>query len=72
MQREVLIDEEIRSPIPGLANGEFAELKASMLQEGCREPLVIWKGHDILLDGHPRGSLLSNSSLRTPKPAAED
>jgi hypothetical protein len=47
-------DEEFRSLIPPLADEELAALEASLVREGCRDPLVVWQGHNLLLDGHHR------------------
>jgi hypothetical protein len=52
-----VVDEEFRSLIPPLADDELAGLEASLIREGCRNPLVVWKGHNILLDGHHRLAL---------------
>jgi ParB-like chromosome segregation protein Spo0J len=51
---EFKIDPELESLIPPLADGEYAELKDGISREECREPLTIWKGHGIILDGHNR------------------
>jgi len=50
----MIIDPEIKALIPTLKPDERAKLRESIKNEGCRDPLVIWKGHDILLDGHNR------------------
>jgi len=52
---EINIDPEFASLIPPLSKDELAQLEQSLLAENrCRDPLVIWKGHHILLDGHNR------------------
>ena len=51
---EILIDEEFKSLIPVLSPEEKSQLENNLLCEGCRDPLVIWKGYNILLDGHNR------------------
>lgn len=48
------VDREFASLIPPLRDEEAAQLEASLLAEGCRDPLVAWKEKDILLDGHNR------------------
>ncbi len=50
----IRIDREFASLIPPLQAIELAELEASLKAEGCREPLAVWKGHDLLIDGHNR------------------
>lgn len=46
------IDPEFEALIPPLTQEEFAELEQNILRDGCRHPLVIWKG--IVVDGHNR------------------
>jgi N6-adenosine-specific RNA methylase IME4 len=45
-------DPRIRDLIPPLAPDELARLEASILAEGIREPLMVWKG--CIADGHNR------------------
>ena len=51
---DLKVDPELRDLIPPLTDGEYASLKESIEKDGCREPLTIWKGQDIILDGHNR------------------
>jgi len=54
----IQIDEEFRLHIPALKLEEYAALKASIEEDkGCRDPLVVWEDHNILLDGHNRLSI---------------
>jgi len=48
------IDPELRDLIPPLSSSELEKLKESLLTQGCRDRLVVWKDHNILLDGHHR------------------
>ncbi len=48
----VEIDPEFRDTCPPLSDEERAALEANVLAEGCRDPLVTWRGR--LLDGHHR------------------
>lgn len=52
---ELRIDAELQSWIDPLTSEELAGLEASLLQDGCRDPLVVWSGW--LLDGHNRYAL---------------
>jgi hypothetical protein len=49
---ELQIDPELKAWIDPLSPDEYALLEASILQDGCRDPLVVWAGY--LLDGHNR------------------
>src|SRR4051812_49422775 len=46
-----------QSLIPLQSRGELQALEASIEAEGCRDPLLVWKGHSIVLDGHTRREL---------------
>lgn len=48
----IVIDEEFKKLIPPLTADEFAGLEKSLLDEGCRDALVLWG--DTLIDGHNR------------------
>ena len=49
---EVKVRAEFRALIPPALGEEFVQLEANLLKDGCRDPLVTWRG--ILLDGHNR------------------
>jgi hypothetical protein len=51
---EFKIDPELKSLIPPLTDGEYVALRNNISRDGCREPLTIWKGHDIILDEYNR------------------
>ena len=53
----ITIDPEIEALIPSLKYDEQSKLRESIKEEGCRDPLVIWKDHNILLDGHNRHAI---------------
>ena len=48
------IDSEFKVLIPQLSADEYGQLEKSIKNEGCRDPLVVWKEEDLLLDGHNR------------------
>lgn len=45
---------------------EFAELKKSIEEEGVRDPLIVWKERNVLVDGHNR--LKATKLLKKPVP----
>lgn len=57
------IDSEFASLIPSQSDDENSALEQSLLSEGCRDALVVWKGHDILLDGHNRYAICQRHNL---------
>ncbi len=57
----ITIKEELRVYIDPLTNDEFAALERSLLNEGCRDALVLWG--DILIDGHNRYGICRKHGL---------
>jgi hypothetical protein len=56
VHRDIRVAPALANLIPPLAAGELAGLDRSLRDEGCRDPLVVWKwrGKRVLLDGHNR------------------
>lgn len=52
--KELKIDRTIRELIPPLTSQEYSDLEDSIIKGGCRHPIVIWAGKDIIIDGHNR------------------
>ena len=48
---------DFRRLIPLQSRGEFKALEQSIQAEGCRDPLLVWKGRNVVLDGHTRRDL---------------
>ena len=48
------IDSAFRDYLRRLDPGEYSQLEADILEYGCRKPLDVWAGRNILLDGHHR------------------
>jgi len=57
----IIIKEELRAYIDPLTQDEFAALEHSLLNEGCRDALVLWG--DILVDGHNRYGICRKHGL---------
>ena len=60
------IDKEFQARIPRLKPSELASLEASIVAEGCREPLVVWSREgkdDVLVDGHNRLSICEEHGI---------
>jgi hypothetical protein len=47
------IDPEFQTLIPPLQEEELAQLEANLLEEGCREALVVWAGESPIDRAHP-------------------
>lgn len=53
------IDPEFRDKIPPMPVEDFEGLQADILRDGyVRDPLVVWKEENILLDGHHRWKVI--------------
>jgi hypothetical protein len=48
---KIEINEKFKNRFP-LNDEEYERLETSLIDEGCRDPLVVW--NDILIDGHNR------------------
>ena len=62
---EFIIDPEFRDKIPAMPQEDFDGLRADIIRDGyVRDPLVVWKEENILLDGHHRWRVIQeNPSL---------
>jgi hypothetical protein len=61
----ITIDKEFRNLIEPLTDDERSQLEANILDEGCRDPLVVWVEADdvILLDGHNRYKICTDNDI---------
>ena len=64
----IIIREELRDLIPQLKPEELEQLEENILQEGIRDPLIIWPVGDqfVLIDGHNRFSICQKHKLEFP------
>lgn len=54
MSEDIRIDPEFAALCPPLSPEEYSGLEESLLSEGCRDALVVWRETGLLLDGHNR------------------
>lgn len=57
------VDDEFKALLAPLDEKTQRMLEESIVAEGCREPLVVWKGEGILLDGHNRMTICESRKL---------
>lgn len=50
--RQLKINKEFKNLIRPLLHREFLQLEANILADGCRDPIITWKGY--IVDGHNR------------------
>jgi hypothetical protein len=59
----IKIDPEFRDLIPPLSEVELDQLHSSLSASGCISPLIVWRDHDILIDGHNRFTYCEENSI---------
>ena len=59
--QNIIIDEEFKALLPPLDRETFDLLEENLLQNGCRDALVIWNG--ILIDGHNRYEICTKHDI---------
>ena len=62
---KIHIDPELKAFIPPLKEDEIYQLEQNILDEGVRDPLVVWEvdGKNILIDGHNRYGIIQKHSI---------
>lgn len=62
---EIVIDPEFRDLIPTLSEEELNGLEKSIVENGFNPafPLIIWKGHNILVEGHNRYAICRKHNI---------
>lgn len=59
--RILKIDEEFQTLIRPLKRKEFLQLEENILADGCRDPIIVWKG--IIIDGHNRYEICARHNI---------
>ena len=58
----LIIDPEFRDKIPPMSKEDFDGLRDDIIRDGyVRDPLVVWKEENILLDGHHRWNVIQDN-----------
>lgn len=55
--KSLKVNSKFQRLIPLQSSGELKALEASIMQYGCLDPVLVWKGRNIVLDGHTRRDL---------------
>lgn len=63
MREPFSINPMLAEHIAPLTEEEFRLLEESLLAEGCRDPLVVWKEENVLVDGHNRKAICDKHGL---------
>jgi len=56
-------DEEFKNLLPPLNTEDFEKLEKSILKDGCRDALIVWKEQKILVDGYNRHEICDKHGL---------
>jgi hypothetical protein len=59
----MIIDDEFSRIIHPLDSEEYRLLSESIIRDGCYDPLVVWREHNILLDGHNRYKVCTDNNI---------
>ena len=59
--QNIIIDDEFKSLLPVLGEETKASLEANLIENGCRDALVLWNG--ILIDGHNRYEICTRNNI---------
>ena len=59
--QEITIDNEFRDLLPTLDEETYKALEENLLQNGCRDALVLWEG--VLIDGHNRYEICAKHGI---------
>jgi hypothetical protein len=62
---DLIIDSEFRDLIPPLMVGEYRGLESSIVENGFNPafPIIVWKGQNIIVDGHNRYDICQKHGL---------
>jgi len=59
--QKIIIDEEFKTLLPALDKDTYALLEENLIQNGCRDSIVLWG--NILIDGHNRYEICSRHDI---------
>jgi hypothetical protein len=62
-RKNLTIDPEFEVLIPKLADSEYEGLKEDIKKHGCRDPVIVWKDHNVILDGHHRHKICTELGI---------
>ena len=63
---ELTIDKEFENWLPKISMEKYEQLEKSLLEEGCRDRIIVWKKGDqkIIVDGHNRYKICSEHNIK--------
>ena len=61
VMQNIVIDEEFKFLLPTLDKETYARLEEDIIQNGCRDALVLWG--DVLIDGYNRYAICTEHDI---------
>lgn len=61
--KDITIDAELELLLPPLSEDENVELLKSIQRDGFTDPIIVWLGHNILVDGHNRHRIWTTTGM---------
>lgn len=59
---QIVVNKELKNLIPPLTSEEYNQLEQNLLQDGCRDPLIVWD--NTLIDGHNRFEICTKHNIK--------
>lgn len=70
---DIIVDPRFRDKIPKPTPDEYRQLEENILSDGeIRDPLILWRGYNILIDGHNRWKIYQNHADILPFPGVRE
>lgn len=70
---DIIVDPRFRDKIPKPTEEEYRQLEENILSDGeIRDPLILWRGYNILIDGHNRWKIYQEHSDVLPFPGVRE
>lgn len=70
---DIIVDPRFRDKIPKPSAEEYRQLEENILSDGeIRDPLILWRGYNILIDGHNRWKIYQAHSDVLPFPGVRE
>lgn len=70
---DIIVDPRFRDKIPKPTPDEYRQLEENILSDGeIRDPLILWRGYNILIDGHNRWKIYQAHSDVLPFPGVRE
>ena len=63
-QKELKALQHFQEIFQPLEADEIANLTALLIRDGCMNPIVVWKGKDIIVDGHNRYAICQANDIK--------